>query len=108
MAKAILTRDETKGLELFAMLAEHSELEEAELLDACIDNKLDEKRGYTGLDKQALYRKTNGKCAYCGEKLQRGFHGDHVIPHSRGGRTTIANGFGACPSCNLSKGAKIW
>ena len=108
MAKAILTNDETKDLALFDMLVEHSNLEEDDLLDAILSNELDSKRGYTGLDKQALYRKTNGKCAYCGEKLQRGFHGDHVIPHSRGGRTTIANGFGACPPCNLSKGAKIW
>ena len=108
MAKKMLTRDETKGLELFDKLKAHSDLEEDALLDEILANDLDPKRGYDGMDKRALYVKTDGKCAYCSEPLKRGFHGDHVLPWSKGGRTTIANGFASCAPCNLSKGAKVW
>ncbi len=30
---------------------------------------------------------------------------DHIVAHSKGGRTTVANGQVACLSCNSSKGA---
>ena len=35
-------------------------------------------------------------------------HLDHVIPHSRGGPTTIGNGQGLCAACNLSKQDTGW
>lgn len=108
MAKTLLTEDDLADLDLFDTIKEHSDLEESELVKEVLDTKLDPKRLFTGLDKQALWRKTGGLCAYCGQPLQRGFHGDHVLPWILGGRTTIANGLAACPSCNLSKGSKVW
>jgi len=39
----------------------------------------------------------------CGAELDAGWHADHVVPHSKGGATTIENGQALCPSCNQSK-----
>src|SRR5215470_18756394 len=41
-------------------------------------------------------------CQYCGVKHELTF--DHVIPRSRGGRTTWHNVVAACSPCNLLKG----
>ena len=32
------------------------------------------------------------------------WHADHVVPHTRGGKTTVANGQVACAACNWAKG----
>ena len=51
------------------------------------------------------WRKTAGHCAYCGKVLDRdkGWHLDHVVPRSKGGRWTESNFVAACPTCNLRK-----
>jgi 5-methylcytosine-specific restriction endonuclease McrA len=43
-------------------------------------------------------------CQYCGAKGDLTF--DHVMPRSRGGRTSWENVVAACASCNLRKGSK--
>ena len=43
-------------------------------------------------------------CQYCGSGDELTF--DHVIPRSRGGRTTWENIVTACAPCNLSKGGR--
>ena len=45
------------------------------------------------------------ECAYCGTSENLTF--DHVIPRSRGGRTTWENIVAACSPCNLRKGGKL-
>jgi 5-methylcytosine-specific restriction endonuclease McrA len=45
------------------------------------------------------------KCAYCGTRRER-LSIDHIIPKSRGGRTTFENCVAACKSCNLRKGGR--
>ena len=46
-------------------------------------------------------------CQYCGEKSpMRDLTYDHVLPRSRGGRTTWENIVTACRQCNESKGDK--
>ena len=56
-------------------------------------------------EREKIYNKTNGKCAYCGctlpyEKMQI----DHVIPLNLGGCDTEENMLAACRSCNHRKG----
>jgi 5-methylcytosine-specific restriction endonuclease McrA len=41
-------------------------------------------------------------CQYCGAKGEMTF--DHVVPRSKGGRTTWTNVVAACGRCNLKKG----
>lgn len=44
-------------------------------------------------------------CQYCGSDEDLTF--DHVIPRSRGGRTTWDNVVAACAPCNLLKGGRL-
>ena len=45
------------------------------------------------------------ECQYCGERDDLTF--DHVIPRSRGGKTTWDNVVAACAPCNLLKGGRM-
>lgn len=45
------------------------------------------------------------KCQYCGSTDDLTF--DHVIPRSKGGRTTWDNIVAACSPCNLKKGGRM-
>src|SRR5690242_12244567 len=45
------------------------------------------------------------ECQYCGDPRDLTF--DHVIPRSRGGRTTWENVVTACSPCNLEKGGQL-
>lgn len=46
------------------------------------------------------------QCQYCGQHLKAEcLTFDHVVPRSRGGRTTWENVVAACAPCNLQKGA---
>ena len=45
------------------------------------------------------------ECQYCGDDDDLTF--DHVIPRSRGGRTTWENVVTACAPCNLHKGGRL-
>ena len=47
-------------------------------------------------------------CQYCGETLPtQELTFDHVVPRSRGGRTTWENVITACSACNLIKGNRL-
>ncbi|MEX2649788.1 MAG: HNH endonuclease [Alphaproteobacteria bacterium] len=47
-------------------------------------------------------------CQYCGDRLpSHHLTFDHVVPRSRGGRTTWENVVAACADCNLSKGSRL-
>ena len=50
-----------------------------------------------------LFLAAAGRCVYCGARLKTGWHADHRIPWSKGGKTTIENGDASCPDCNLRK-----
>ncbi|MBM3568324.1 MAG: HNH endonuclease [Alphaproteobacteria bacterium] len=43
-------------------------------------------------------------CQYCGDREDLTF--DHVLPRSKGGRTTWENVVAACARCNLRKGGR--
>lgn len=45
-------------------------------------------------------------CQYCGDNSGSELTFDHVVPRSRGGRTTWENIVAACSPCNLRKGGR--
>lgn len=45
-------------------------------------------------------------CQYCGSNARDQLTFDHVIPRSRGGRTTWENIVAACSGCNVKKGGR--
>jgi 5-methylcytosine-specific restriction endonuclease McrA len=51
-----------------------------------------------------LFLRDEFPCQYCGAKGELTF--DHVIPRSRGGRTTWENVVASCGPCNLRKGSR--
>lgn len=64
-------------------------------------------------DRQLIYKKYNGKCAYCGCELEKGWHVDHIEPVVRDlnnpskllfpERDNISNCNPSCSSCNINK-----
>ncbi len=75
----------------------------------------DQKRAFSELQRIIIYRKGKGYCQQC---LREGkpekeakvswsqYQADHVVPHSKGGQTSIENGELLCAYHNQSKGAK--
>ena len=69
-------------------------------------------------ERQIVFAKYGGKCAYCGCDLQKGWHVDHIEPAFHNwsdddikrhlkkdrGENTIENYNPACPRCNRWKG----
>ncbi|MGB7061157.1 MAG: DUF262 domain-containing protein [Candidatus Zixiibacteriota bacterium] len=68
----------------------------------------DPRRGFNYWEKLAVYRRDAGTCQTCRERtpFDEGTV-DHVIPHSKGGPTTIENGQWLCTGCNLKKLDKV-
>lgn len=56
--------------------------------------------GFSEITKLKILRRDNYTCIYCG---RLGAVVDHVIPRSKGGITTKANGVACCTSCNMKK-----
>lgn len=55
-----------------------------------------------------LYRRDGFRCQYCGRRQATSdLSIDHVLPRSRGGRTTWENCVLACIPCNVRKGSKV-
>lgn len=53
-----------------------------------------------------IYTRDANTCQYCGRQLPRAeLNLDHVVPRSRGGRTTWENVVCCCVDCNIAKGA---
>jgi len=71
----------------------------------------DDQRIFTQEQRMAIYRRDKGYCQLkllCnGEKCNwENWQADHIIPWSRGGKTTVDNGQVACPQCNREKSNK--
>ena len=56
------------------------------------------------LNRANLFRRDRGQCQYCGSTKQLTI--DHVIPRSKGGKTSWTNLVTACNRCNVFKGDK--
>ncbi|MBX2853817.1 MAG: HNH endonuclease [Rhodobacteraceae bacterium] len=57
---------------------------------------------YPAFTRFNLFLRDEFECQYCGSKGEMTF--DHVVPRSKGGKTTWTNVVAACSSCNLRKG----
>lgn len=62
---------------------------------------------HTAGDIKSQYKRQNGKCYYCGKKVNDSYHVDHVIPLSRGGSNGPENIVISCQFCNQSKKDKM-
>lgn len=69
---------------------------------------------YVHLDRRPAFTRFNVflrdrfRCQYCGDNYpSEDLTFDHVLPRSRGGRTTWQNVVTACQDCNLEKGSKL-
>jgi hypothetical protein len=73
-------------------------------------NRRARKRGnggtHTAEDIRAQYERQKGRCFYCGVRVGDKYHSDHVTPLVKKGSNGKENIVIACPTCNLSKGAK--
>ena len=64
----------------------------------------DPQRLATPEQKQKAYDDQDGKCYYCEVQVPPNrFHADHLVAHSRMGRTSWANIVCACVPCNIAK-----
>lgn len=54
------------------------------------------------LTRQNIFKRDDGKCQYCGATSDLTL--DHVVPRSRGGKSSWDNLVTACKSCNSKKG----
>ncbi len=79
------------------------------LKDYFIDNMpylilKDNNRFFNQEQRMAIFRKSNGKCAICGNDItEDNFEADHIVAYSNGGKTSIINGQALCKHCNDSK-----
>lgn len=74
---------------------------------------LDPQRNFTYEEKLIIYRKSRGLCELehngvkCGRLIDIDDSAvDHIIPHSKGGKTELSNGRLAHQSCNISRGIR--
>ena len=69
---------------------------------------MSEPRSFSAIQRIELFSRSNGYCQSCGAPITlTDFHADHVIPWSKGGKTTLANGQALCRPCNLNKSATM-
>lgn len=63
-------------------------------------------------DREIIFNKYNGRCAYCGVELIKGWHVDHIEPIVRNWKdgtcekpqnNNLANMNPSCASCNIQK-----
>jgi 5-methylcytosine-specific restriction endonuclease McrA len=77
------------------------------LLRTLFDRK-DEKRTFTAEQRRIIWNAEEKRaCAHCNESLTwEKFTIDHIVPHSRGGKTSLNQAQLMCRSCNSKKGAR--
>lgn len=62
---------------------------------------------FTAADVLLQFKSQKGKCWWCGCELSSDYHADHLIPLSRGGTNHPENIVVSCPTCNISRQAKM-
>lgn len=79
----------------------------SELFAGLFERK-DDQRLFSELQRRLLWHTAAERtCAECGDELTwKNFQADHVLAHSRGGRTRADNAALLCRFCNASKGSR--
>ncbi|MFW6007948.1 MAG: HNH endonuclease [archaeon] len=57
-------------------------------------------------NKSNVFVRDDYTCQYCGKKLKNP-ELEHIVPKSRGGKSTFSNCVAACKECNRSKGDRL-
>lgn len=73
---------------------------------------IDTIRVFTPEQRLAIFRRSGGACqikSNCngGRLTWNDWHADHIVPHPKGGKTTVSNGQISCPACNLAKSNQL-
>lgn len=75
----------------------------------------DNQRNFKCTQRRIIFNRSKGKCQgssdykwfdknMCKKEITfNDFHADHIIPHSRGGATSVDNGQALCSACNMKK-----
>ena len=59
-------------------------------------------------NRRNIYARDGNRCQYCGRRFPTSeLSIDHIVPRSRGGRTTWTNVVCACLKCNVRKGGRL-
>lgn len=70
------------------------------------DMKLLNARSFPEADRKKKYREQNGICVYCNGRFEfADMAGDHIVPWSKGGKTSYDNLQMLCVKCNCRKSA---
>lgn len=69
---------------------------------------IDPDRSFSEDQRFVIFLRDKGVCQLCHQAVEEdNWHADHVVPHSRGGPTSIENGQLLHVSCNLQKAASL-
>jgi len=59
-------------------------------------------------NRRNIYARDHSRCQYCGKQFPTSeLSLDHVVPRSRGGKSTWENIVCACVACNVRKGGRV-
>ncbi len=65
-------------------------------------------KGNVRFNRKNIFARDGYTCQYCGErKSENDLSLDHVVPRSRGGKSSWQNIVTACKSCNVRKGGRL-
>jgi hypothetical protein len=106
-------RDNVGGMSKKQFIARKNEFRRlvSDAIRQVSNSRLDDKRSFSPGLRVQLHEAQSGKCGICNQimdirRLDDGkyVHIDHILPHSKGGETTIENAQIVHSECNLKKG----